>query len=297
MERLRRLLARRAELYGATALVTWFVVLDLEKVRAIAASGNLGVDYWIYRRAAESWVRGESPWLAEHNGFLFAAPPPTLLPYLPLVALPEWLGLAVMVTLVVAASIYAVARLRVPGYWLLYPPLFESVLVLNPDAIVIGLLLLPGAAAGLSIPTKLYAAVTLIAHGRWGAVMVGGLLCLISLPLWSEYLAALPEITATLRDQSPAVLSAWDTPLIVPTALAVLVLRRYDAGWLAAPALWPWTQHHYLALSLPVACRHPLAAAALALAVPLGAPLVVVALALARVLRRSAPKQEARALR
>ena len=52
------------------------------------------------------------------------------------------------------------------------------------------------------------------------------------------------------------------------------------------PAVFPATQFYYVSTALPAITSKPLAAALLALPVPLGTPLVVCALAIREVLQR-----------
>lgn len=49
---------------------------------------RLGIDAHIYQMAARAWLTGQDPWGATWQGYLFAAPPMTLLPYAPFAWLP-----------------------------------------------------------------------------------------------------------------------------------------------------------------------------------------------------------------
>ena len=79
--------------------------------------------------------------------------------------------------------------------------------------------------------------------------------------------------------------SAWRFPiLVVPTLVALWVLRRQGAEWFAVPAVFPATQFYYVAMALPALVGRPIVAAFLALPMVLMAPLVVMALAVIQVL-------------
>ena len=111
---------------------------------------------------------------------------------------------------------------------------------------------------------------------RWRPLVVGGALCLLSAPWWSDFLGARDAISASLAAQSYGGGSAWGTWLMVPTVVALAVLWRRGAEWLAVPAIWPYTQLHYSALALPVAAKNAFVALALCFAVPFAAPLATI---------------------
>jgi hypothetical protein len=70
--------------------------------------------------------------------------------------------------------------------------------------------------------------------------------------------------------------SAWRLPILLPpTLLALWILRRNGAEWLAVPAAWPATQFYYSAMALPAVAGRPLLAGLFALPAPLVPPLVV----------------------
>ena len=70
-----------------------------------------------------------------------------------------------------------------------------------------------------------------------------------------------------------------------PTLLALWILRRDGAEWLAVPAAWPATQFYYVAMAVPALVRRPILAAALALPVPLLTPIAVMVMAVMTVRR------------
>ena len=96
--------------------------------------------------------------------------------------------------------------------------------------------------------------------------------------------------------------SAWRFPILVlPTLVALWILRRKGAEWFAVPAVWPATQFYYVAMAMPALSRpaHRRRAARPARAV-LMTPLVVIALAVHRGLaqtRRGRSSAQARCAR
>ena len=74
--------------------------------------------------------------------------------------------------------------------------------------------------------------------------------------------------------------SAWRIPiLVIPTLIALWVIRRQGAEWYAVPAVFPATQFYYVAMAMPALVGRPIVAALLALPAVLMAPLVVIGLA------------------
>src|SRR5688500_10174865 len=65
------------------SLFLTFVVVSVDKLVVWVVSGNLAIDLRIYRAAAEAGLRGLNPWDVAVGGYYFAAPPPSLLPYVP----------------------------------------------------------------------------------------------------------------------------------------------------------------------------------------------------------------------
>lgn len=186
------------------------------------------------------------------------------------------------------AAVAALRAVRLPLWWLLFPPLAESLVVLNADVLVIALILSGGRWAFASIVFKIYASVPLLLQRRWAAVLVGGLVCAVTLPLAPRFIADRELIGSALATQSSGGLSAWGTWLMVPTVTALMILWRREAAWLVVPALWPYTQLHYNLLALPVAAASPPVAFLLSFAVwPLPA-VATIAYALWRLLVRYA---------
>lgn len=258
------------------AVPTVFAILSLDKVLTLVPAGYVAIDFRVYRAAAVALLSGGDPWLTSAAGARFAGPPPTLLAYLPAAFLAETVGAALFLALSIAAATFAVRALRLPWWWLLFPPVVESVVVLNPDVLVLALLVAGGRLAGLSVPLKVYAAIPLLLQRRFGALAIGAVVCAVTIPLWSTFVADRGVIRAAFDTQS-ASLSAWNTILLVPAAIALVSLRGRGAEWLAVPAVWPFTQLHYAAIALPALRSRPLLAIALSFGYPLLAPVAIIA--------------------
>jgi hypothetical protein len=260
-------------------LPLWFVAYALLMIHNYATHGFLFLDIAVYREAAIAALAGGDPWAAEVGGLVFAAPPPTLLLLVPVAFLPLELAVVVVSIALTAASVWAIRRLALPLWWILFPPLFECLIVGNPDALVLAFLLVRGPVAGLAVVAKVYGIIPLIYQRRWGAVLLGCGLSLLTLPLWPDFFASLADINESLDTQTQG-FSAWGTWWMLPTALALWVLRRKGAEWLVVPGLWPHTQTHYAAMSLPVMHRYPIAAAIVGLGTPLAPPIAIIIIAL-----------------
>ena len=271
------------------ALPVWFLIISVDRVVTAIAQGFVGIDLRIYRDAATAALHGGNPWSETAGGGYFAAPPPTLLFYLPtaFVSLPVATVAAFLIG--IAAGVWIIRRLDLPWWWLLFPPLVESILTGNPDAPVLALVLLPGAAAGLGAGLKVYAVIPLLAQGRWRAIAVSCAVIVLSLPLWPDFIASLDTVASAFDAQAVG-LSAWGTWAMIPALWALYVLRRDGAEWLAVPALWPNTQSHYGTLAMPALKSSRLAAAIMSLAIPFAPVVAVLVLAAQVILRDRRPR-------
>jgi hypothetical protein len=260
------------------SLPVWFAVHDVLIFANIISHDFLFIDVRVYREAAATVLGGGDPWAPTSVGVAFAGPPPTLLPFIPLALVPLELAVVITATVLGSAAWWAIRRLGLAPWWMLFPPLFEGLVVGNLDVAVVALLLIPGPLAGLAAVAKIYGVVPLLLQRRWAAIGLAIAISALTLPLWPTFIRHLPEIRETLDLQSGGY-SAWGTWFMVPTVMALWALRRRGASWLVVPALWPDTQIHYSAMSLPAISRFPLAAAIIGLASPLSAPIAVVVMA------------------
>jgi len=269
LEALRLALAR-------IGLPAWFVAIDL---LWLAKPDVLGIDARHYQRATSEWLAGGDPWAVTEAGIKYAAGPHTLLFYVPTSVLPLTISVAFWLALGLAASVWLVRRMGVPLWWLAFPPLAHAIWNGNPQTIALALLVLGGSsAAAIAVLLKLYAAVPLIVRPR--SLFIAIIVLVVTLPIlpWQLYLQDGLGVADHLGSAWNG--SAWRFPILVPpTLLALWVLRRDGAEWLAVPAVWPATQFYYVAMAFPVAVRRPVIAAALALPLPLMTPMVVLAMA------------------
>ena len=249
-------------------LLSWFAANSVVAIFYSASDTTLlYFDARLYIEAAKAWVSGGDPWAVQLAGNYFAAPPPSLAPLAPFAFLPTDVGVALLAGLVILGAVATVRMLRLPWWWILFPPLVQCMLSANVQSLLIPLILLR--AGPLATFLKIYAAVPLLFLGRWRALVVLIVLLVISIPVlpWATFLAESGVITQRLADQTRF---ALPTPFLIaatPIALiAMWVVGRERAAWLAVPALWPSQQYYYG--SLAMGTRSGLAAALVALPVP-----------------------------
>ena len=259
-------------------------------------------DTRIYYRAAQVWLAGGDPWSAAVGPFNFAGLPPTVQLFAPLTLLPEevavWLGFFVAV----ASAVAIVRMLRLPMWWLLFPPLANGVIVANPHILLTALLIssLPVLEAVASL-LKIYAVVPLVGQFRVRALVITavGLIASFALApnLWFDYIGEMGAITARLNDESAGGFSAAIAPiLLAPMAIIILALALVDrraASWLAVPALWPASQFFNSTLAMPVLAGGGAAWFAAMLAIP-SRGVVPIAIAIYAVVRLWQARGEAR---
>jgi hypothetical protein len=274
-----RSLDLRRGVSGATArmalFVPLFLVLDVFVFLPIAGSElELGWDALVYTEGMRRLLGGGDPWsgtLAYHIGL--AAPAPGLLPYLPFVWLPDVVVRWSWIVIAGLSAGYAIRRLELPPWWILFPPVLLAVATGGTALPVLALLVRGGAYAdGFAVVMRVYAAVPLVLLGRWRGLVVAAAVFLVTAPFmaWPTFLGELPRIGDLLASQTSGGLSA--TGLVIPVAIVGLILlRRQRAAWLVVPALWPQTQHYYAVIALPALASLPLTTIALALPGGVGA--------------------------
>ena len=260
-------------------LAVWFAIISGIRLSALVG-GAPGFDGRLYLDATRAWLAGSDPWVFIDTQ-RFAAPPPSLVPLVPVALLPEELGVAVMVVLAVVGALATIRLLRLPWWWLLFPPLVDGMWNGNPQTLIVPLILV--GAGPVAAFLKVYSLVPMILTLRWRAVLVTGLALLVTAPFlpWESYIAQFGELSESLVSQSDGGLSATAIPLLIPIALIALALAgRERAGWLAVPALWPATQWYYSTLAMPALT--PVAAAIIAVPVPGAAVVAAIAVAYSR---------------
>lgn len=249
-------------------LATWFAVQSiLGIIQAAADTRYLFFDGRLYLEATRAWLSGGSPWDVQIAGNYYAAPPPSLLPFAPFTILPADLAVAVIALIVLGGAIATVRLLRLPWWWLLFPPLVQCVLSANVQALLVPLILIPGGA--LAAALKVYAGLPLLILGRWRSLLLFAVVLVATIPIlpWSTYIADLAVISGRLADQSKFTLPPLLLVLLSPLVLAALVIvGRERAAWLIVPAIWPSQQYYYGTIAMPT--KSKIATALIALPVP-----------------------------
>jgi hypothetical protein len=261
----------------------WFAMISAIRLSVLIATIPIGYDGMLYRDATLRWLAGGDPWARTPDfAALYAAPPPTLIAMLPFAALPELVARAGLVALGLVASIWLIRRLRLPVWWLLFPPLVDGIYIANPHVFVVPLLV-----AGwgpLAVLVKAYAGAVPAFLAQWRVLVMTAAIVLVTAPVlpWRQFIERWPEISAALASQSGGGgLSVQATPVLLPVAvIAAVLLGRKRLAWWAVPTFWPYTQWYYSSMVLPVAT--PLAAMALAAPVP-GATTVAIAVAVVEI--------------
>jgi hypothetical protein len=244
----------------------WFVATSAIRLSVLLPT-TPGYDGMLYRDATLRWLGGGDPWAVQPGQAVFAAPPPTLLAMLPFAILPEPVARILLVGLGIAASVWMIRRLRLPIWWLAFPPLVDGLYIANPHVFVVPLILV--GAAPVAIIVKLYAGAVPALRLQIRALAVTAGLFLITAPFlpWALFIERWPQVSAALASQSGGGgLSVWATPLLLPIALvAAILIGRERLAWWSVPVFWPYTQWYYASMVLPVAT--PLAAIALSMPV------------------------------
>jgi hypothetical protein len=248
-------------------LAVWFGAIFAMRF-LVVIGGNIGFDAQLYLAATRAWLAGQEPWVIIQEQ-QFAAPPPTLLPLVPFALLPETVGIAMLMILAAAGVVATVRLLKLPWWWLLFPPFLDAVINGNPQAVLVPLIL--GGAGAIAAFLKIYALIPVVMTARWRAVLVTVVALLITAPIlpWGSYIDHRTELAASLIRQTSGGLSATALPWLIPIAVVALILcGREKAAWLAVPVVWPSTQWYYSTLAVPALTNAPIAAALMAINIP-----------------------------
>jgi Glycosyltransferase family 87 len=197
---------------GRYGLPVWFAALGVtHAISAIILPGYSAIDARIYWLAARLWITGGDPWSANVvvDGYAhhFAAPPVNVLPFVPFALLPEPVAATAVVGISWIAGYLIVRRLRLPLWWLLFPPMLEGLISGNPQ-ILLTLLLVVGSAplAAIASVLKIYALVPVALLGRWRSGLASALVLVAGVAatwtLWPEYIRRFGEISARLDRES-----------------------------------------------------------------------------------------------
>jgi hypothetical protein len=250
-------------------LFCWFIQWSWQVAYPpFVESDKLGLDARVYLGGAQAWLAGRDPWASAvwfHDagtyGFHYAAPPPSLLLFAPFAWMPERLFANLAVIASFMAGFCLLRAVRLPAWWILFPPLLIGILSGNP--VVIGLAAVVSGVrwlAPVGVAAKVYLGVGLVAARRWRdvavvvAVMAATLVVLA--PLWFQYAADYSSVSATIAQESAGGLSASRDPMLFAATAACLALLAYvdwrAACWLAMPALSPFAEFHSSIAALPV---------------------------------------------
>ena len=260
-------------------LAVWFGAISAMRL-SVLVTGPSGFDGRLYLKATRAWMAGADPWVFIDTQ-RFAAPPPSVVPLAPIAILPEELGVVVMIILAAVGAFATIRLLRMPLWWLLFPPFVDGVWNGNPQTLIVPLILV--GAGPIAVFLKIYALVPMLLTLRWRAVLVSAAALVVTAPFlpWGSYFAQFGDLSAALQSQSDGGLSAMAVPWLLPIALVALVMcGRERAGWLTVPVAWPATQWYYSTLALPALT--PVAAAILAIPVPGAAVVAAIAVAIDR---------------
>lgn len=219
----------------------------------ILEPGIIGSHAVIYTDAARAWLTGGNPWTVGPPDVVFAGPPPMLLPFVPFVFMPDIVIRVAWVAGMAALAVWLLRRLRMPGYWIGFPPLFGAIVLGHPEVLVLSLLVVGGTASGLAAVIKPYAGFALLAERRWRAIVVGGAIGLASLVVlpWQRFIDELPRIGANIVRQSLGDSVFGDPALMAVAVVALAALGLRHGLWLVAPVMWPSAQPMYKVMSIP----------------------------------------------
>ena len=131
---------------GTVLLIVWFAWQTYDRILYFASNGYpIGIDATIYYRGIVAWLQGGDPWNAAVvvNGwsYHYAGTPVTTVLMAPagLVSEAAFTRLWIMATWVAAVAL--LRRLKLPLWWLLFPPMAEALFSANPQIVVLALLL------------------------------------------------------------------------------------------------------------------------------------------------------------
>lgn len=274
-------------------VLTVFVLHCVWILPAIVQSESWFSDARLYFRATTAWLDGGNPWATSIHGLSFAGPPPTLLLNLPLIPFGEDVAWAFWPAAGILGIVSVLRRLRLPLWWILFPPIMEGWFAGSPDYALAGLAL--SGLAWIPALTKPYSTPAILAERGWRPVLIAGMLLVLTFAFlpWALFVESLPLVAATLTRYTHH-LSAWGNPFgMVLVSGSLLILGRRLGLGLAVPALWPNAQLHYAVFSMYAASRSPVLAIGLSLPIQGAAPASIIVFAgwtvIARYRARSNP--------
>jgi dolichyl-phosphate beta-glucosyltransferase len=225
----------------------WFAAI-------LAGPGAFGYDARLYAIAARAMLEGRDPYAVDLFGGIFAGPPTSLVPLLPFAYLPQEVVATTWMVGNLVLAVLVLRRLRLPAWWLAFPPLFFPIVMGSVELLMLGLLVMGGPLRGLSVVVKPYAGLPLLAERLWRHLALGAAAVLLTFALlpWDAFFADLPRIQAAFSSQAFGSNATADPRLVVISILALASLGLRRALWLATPVLSPIAAIHYAAMTLPV---------------------------------------------
>src|SRR6185295_11967667 len=169
------------------------------------------------------------------------------------VALPDLAIRVAWIAIDAAVAAWALRRIGLPGYWIAFPPIVQTIVLGHPEVLLLGLLVAGGGLSGLSILVKPYAVFPLLAERRWRALGVATATLLVTAPFlpWQRFFAELPEIVGTIIRQNNGDPVFGDPVWMAVGALSLLSLGWRRGLWLAVPVMWPYAQPNYKVMTVP----------------------------------------------
>jgi hypothetical protein len=212
--------------------------------------GLIGSHAVLYTNAALAIVQGSDPWTVGPP--IFAGPPTMPLTFLPFVGAPDLVVRGSWIAIDIVVAVWAIRRLHLPGYWLAFPPLVQSIVLGHPEVLLLGLLVGAQTLSGLAILVKPYAVFPLLAERRWRALALGVAVVAVTVPFlpWPKFFTEFPEIVVTIVRQNNGD-AAGDPVAIAIGVIALLSLGLRRALWLAVPVVWPFAQPNYKVMTVP----------------------------------------------
>jgi hypothetical protein len=208
----------------------------------------------VYTQAASAWLVGGNPWSVGPSDVIFAGPPPMLVPFVPFVGLPGLLTRWLWVVGMAFLAMWTLKRLGLPRYWLVFPPIFQAVVLGHLEIGVLWLLVLGGPISGLAILVKPYAAAATLAERRWSAFALAFGLFIVSLAFlpWGSFIDQYGAIASRLEVQATGGVSSYGSPVLLVAAVVSLAALGVRRGlWLSVPLLWPNAQFLYKTATVP----------------------------------------------
>lgn len=268
-------------------VIAVFAVSDIVRLGLIdLPNPSFAGDGIVYATATRIWLSGGDPWTVTAHAVQFGAPPTSLLPFVPFAWLDPMVTGRLFVGLGLLAAVLGLRLLRLPLWWLAFPPLLESIWQGGLDAFLpLALAIAPAMAPVF----KIYGLVPLV--GRPRALLGAAAIILVTAPFlpWTTFISDRAAILQNFRQNTIEVSAAAIPILFVPTAIAILSM-----GWrglyVAVSALLPLNQLQYG--SMAVGTLRPVAAIGLAIWLPGAAAIGVILDALiGRLHRKSATHQ------